>query len=267
MYSIIHVPHPVIVPGGRFREFYYWDSYWIIRGLLYSEMYDTVKGMLDNFLTIIDRFNFIPNGGRIYYAARTQPPLLTGMIKSYVDDTNDVDFLRKALPLLEREFYFFINNHMVDVKGHSVAVYGDKSTGPRPESYREDYELGKSFDTEEQRQAFYAELKAGAESGMDYSSRWFINANGTNEGTLRDLKCRSIVAVDLNAILYWNAKLIAEFSIKTGNATKAALFEKEATKLQAVSMKCTSFAFEKVLILMGIKCVLSFIGYRCCSVE
>lgn len=39
-YSIIHVNNPVIVPGGRFREFYYWDSYWIIRGLLLSEMFD-----------------------------------------------------------------------------------------------------------------------------------------------------------------------------------------------------------------------------------
>lgn len=236
LYSIIHVPNPVIVPGGRFREFYYWDSYWIVRGLLYSEMYETVKGMLDNFLLIIDRFGFIPNGGRIYYAARTQPPLLTGMIKSYVEATNDIDFIRQALPILEREFYFFKNNHMVDVKGHSLAVYGDKSTGPRPESYREDVEIGESFSTEEERQDFYSELKAGAESGMDYTSRWFINSkNGTNEGTLRDLKTRSIVAVDLNAILFWNAKLLAEFSVKCGNATKAAQFEQEAQTLYNVS--------------------------------
>lgn len=40
LYSIIYVENPVIVPGGRFREFYYWDSYWILRGLLLSEMFD-----------------------------------------------------------------------------------------------------------------------------------------------------------------------------------------------------------------------------------
>lgn len=235
LYSIIYVPNPVIVPGGRFREFYYWDSYWIIRGLLYSEMYQTAKGMLNNFLEIIDRFGFIPNGGRIYYAARTQPPLLAAMIKSYVDKTKDYDFIKHALPLLEREFYFFKNNHMVNVRGHSLAVYGDKSSGPRPESYREDVEIGLTFNTEEERQEFYSELKAGAESGMDYSSRWFINKNGTNEGTLKDLKCRSIVAVDLNALLFWNAKLLVEFSMQAGNATKAAEFEKEAQLLYAVS--------------------------------
>uniref|UniRef100_A0A1I7WUF5 Trehalase n=1 Tax=Heterorhabditis bacteriophora TaxID=37862 RepID=A0A1I7WUF5_HETBA len=24
MYSLLYVPHPFIIPGGRFREFYYW---------------------------------------------------------------------------------------------------------------------------------------------------------------------------------------------------------------------------------------------------
>lgn len=39
LYSIIHVPNPVMVPGGRFLEFYYWDSYWIVRGLLHCQMF------------------------------------------------------------------------------------------------------------------------------------------------------------------------------------------------------------------------------------
>lgn len=49
-YSIIYVPNPVIVPGGRFREFYYWDSFWIVRGLLISEMYDTVSIFLPEIM-------------------------------------------------------------------------------------------------------------------------------------------------------------------------------------------------------------------------
>lgn len=222
--------NPVIVPGGRFREFYYWDSYWIIRGLLYSEMYETAKGMLENFLSIIDRFGFIPNGGRLYYSERSQPPLLTGMIKSYVDVTNDIAFMTTAAPILERELYFFLNNHMVNVKGHALAIYGDKSSGPRPESYIEDYELAKHLPTEEEREDLYSELKAGAESGMDFSSRWFIK-NGTNEGGLVDIKCRSIVPVELNAILFWNAKILAEFYIKASNPKKAAEFETKAQEL------------------------------------
>ncbi|XP_035793158.1 trehalase-like isoform X1 [Anopheles albimanus] len=210
LYSIIHVDNPVIVPGGRFREFYYWDSYWIVKGLLLSEMYSTTKGMLENFLSIIQRFGFIPNGGRIYYSMRSQPPLLCGMVKSYVDATNDTQFAIDAVETLEREFQFFMNNYVTEVNNHHLATYGYKSSGPRPESYREDVNTASVFQREEDKQDYYCELKAAAESGMDFSSRWFIK-DGTNAGNLTDLKCRSIVAVELNAILYWNALIIAEF--------------------------------------------------------
>lgn len=101
LYSIIHVDNPVIVPGGRFREFYYWDSYWIVKGLLLSEMYSTTKGMLSNFLSIIERFGFIPNGGRIYYSMRSQPPLLCGMMKAYVDATKDTQFAMDNVDTLD----------------------------------------------------------------------------------------------------------------------------------------------------------------------
>lgn len=219
--------NPVIVPGGRFLEFYYWDSYWVIRGLLQSEMYQTVKGMLENFISIIDRFGFIPNGGRLYYLERSQPPLLPGMIKSYVEATGDIAFMISALPALEREFDFFLTNRTVNVLGHTLATYRPESTGPRPESYAEDYNLAQSLPTEEERERLYSELKAAAESGMDFSSRWFVK-DGTNEGSLIDTKCRSIIPVELNAILYWNAKILAEFHIKVNNIRKAAYYELKA---------------------------------------
>lgn len=85
MYSMIAVPNPVIVPGGRYREYYYWDAYWIQIGLLHSEMFATVRGMLENFFSLIDRFGFVPNGGRIYYLGRSQPPLLAMMCQRYVE--------------------------------------------------------------------------------------------------------------------------------------------------------------------------------------
>ena len=176
--------------------------------------------MLKNFLSIIDRFGFIPNGGRIYYSMRSQPPLITPMVKTYVDHTHDIDFAIASVEILAREFDFWLTNHTVTVKGHRLARYGDKSSGPRPESYREDIETGKDFATDEEREEHYSELKAGAESGLDFSSRWFINKDGTNQGDLRDLKTRSIIPVELNAILHWNAKIIAEFYGYAGNVDK-----------------------------------------------
>lgn len=185
LYSIIWVPNPVIVPGGRFREFYYWDSYWIVQGLLHSEMTTTVKGMLENFLYIVETYGHIPNGGRVYYIERSQPPLLIPMVKLYADHTGDKTFIEQHIKIMETEFHYWIENHSkeieVDGKTYKLAAYGDMSYGPRPESYSEDIESAALFHEQEKKEAFYSELKAAAESGWDFSSRWFI-LNGTNKG-------------------------------------------------------------------------------------
>lgn len=242
LYSIIYVDNPVIVPGGRFREFYYWDSYWIIKGLLLSEMRSTAKGMVENFLDIVDRFGFIPNGGRIYYIMRSQPPLLIPMVKLIMDDFGDIEFLRQHIGTLDREFDFWVKNHTVEVEheGHKYQLsrYNDQSQGPRPESYKEDIDCARHFDSNSKKEELYAELKSAAESGWDFSSRWFI-LNGTNKGNLTNLKTRSIIPVDLNAIMCWNAKLLAEFHEQLHNVEKAQFYREVHARLMD--------AIEKVL--------------------
>ena len=54
------------MPGGRFRESYYWDTFWIIKGLLVCSMVDTAKGLVDNLLAFADKYGHVPNGGRVY---------------------------------------------------------------------------------------------------------------------------------------------------------------------------------------------------------
>ncbi|CAG5058245.1 unnamed protein product [Parnassius apollo] len=223
LYSIIYVDNPVIVPGGRFREFYYWDSYWIIKGLLLSEMRVTARGMVTNFLNIVDKIGFIPNGGRIYYVMRSQPPLLIPMVQLIMEDSYDIDFLKQHIHTLDREFDFWVNNHTVEVEHdgriYQLSRYNDQSQGPRPESYKEDIDCAKHFDTKDKKEELYAELKSAAESGWDFSSRWFI-LNGTNKGNLTNLKTRSIIPVDLNAIMCWNAEIMADFYQRLGNADR-----------------------------------------------
>ncbi|XP_057324477.1 trehalase-like isoform X2 [Microplitis mediator] len=235
LYSILYVPHPVIVPGGRFREFYYWDSYWIIKGLLLSEMHVTVRGMLTNFVSIVKEYGFIPNGGRIYYTMRSQPPMLTPMVKVYLDETNDVDWLKENLWLLEKEFDFWMTNRTVEVEknGHNytLARYYESSSGPRPESYREDYMAAENLHNEDKND-YYKELKSAAESGWDFSSRWFI-LDGTNKGNLSNLKTRYIIPVDLNALIFRNAILLAEFNEMMGNLDKASEYRKIAEEWKA----------------------------------
>lgn len=229
LYSIIYVEQPFIVPGGRFREFYYWDSYWIIKGLLLSEMRTTAKGMVNNLLSIVDRYGFIPNGGRIYYLMRSQPPLLIPMVQLLMEDTDDLEYLREHIHTLDKEFDYWMTNHTIEVnhegKKLKMAMYMDNSQGPRPESYKEDVDCARHFDTTEKKEELYAELKAAAESGWDFSSRWFI-LNGTNKGNLTNLKVRSIIPVDLNAILCWNAQLMMEYHTRLQNEEKASYYRR-----------------------------------------
>ncbi|XP_049817382.1 trehalase isoform X2 [Aethina tumida] len=238
LYSIIWVPNPVIVPGGRFREFYYWDTYWIIQGLLLSDMHDTVKGILENFLYIVDTYGHIPNGGRIYYLARSQPPLMIPMIKLYWEYTHDREFIRNNIHTMEKEFQFWMDRHLRTVtkngKTYKLAVYADRSKGPRPESYSEDIESANIFKDQNKKDAFYSELKAAAESGWDFSSRWFIT-NATNKGNLTNTKTRSIVPVELNSFIYWNADILTEFFTELGNETSAKRYRNiSKTWLEAV---------------------------------
>ncbi|KAJ4442416.1 hypothetical protein ANN_04002 [Periplaneta americana] len=214
-YSIIYVSNPFVIPGGRFREFYYWDTYWIVQGLLLSEMYDTTRGMLENFLSMVARYGFVPNGGRVYYLERSQPPLLIPMVDSYFTATNNVTFLKNNIQLLEAEFQFWMANRTVNItkngKDYTLARYYAVSEGPRPESYSDDYEHAQELHTEEEKRQFYINIKSAAESGWDFQAG----------GNITNIQTEYIIPVDLNAFLYLNAALLSKFYKILGNLEKS----------------------------------------------
>ena len=103
-------------------------------------MSKTVKGIIENFLLMVKTYGLVPNGGRIYYTKRSQPPFLTLMMKEYIDKTADVQFLRTQLPILVGELEFWEARRSVEVtkggKSFTLFAFGTGGTGPRPESYR-----------------------------------------------------------------------------------------------------------------------------------
>ncbi|KAG8984620.1 hypothetical protein FRB93_006400 [Tulasnella sp. JGI-2019a] len=123
--SLIPLKHNLVVPGGRFREQYYWDSFWIMEGLLESELYDIAKSSLLNFMDEIEKYGFIPNGGRIYYLNRSQPPIFIKMLSRYVNATSDISILPKALPLAEAELAWWQTNR-------TIIVVSPYPKGPTP---------------------------------------------------------------------------------------------------------------------------------------
>ena len=72
------------------------DSYWIIKGLLASNMCDTARGMVQNMLHQLRTYGFIPNGGRLYYLNRSQPPMLSDCVAALMADSFDLEVHRNA---------------------------------------------------------------------------------------------------------------------------------------------------------------------------
>lgn len=212
--SRIPLPYPYVVPGGRFREVYYWDSYFTMLGLVRSARVDLIKGMLDNFAYLVRTVGHIPNGNRTYYLGRSQPPYFAAMIGLYARATDTARALA-YLDALETEYAFWMDGaarlppgsayrRVVRLRNGAVLNrYWDDSTGPRPESYREDEVLASGLATDE-RERLYRNVRASAESGWDFSSRWMRDPTD-----LRTLETTDILPVDLNALLYNTERTMA----------------------------------------------------------
>jgi len=238
--TLIPLPHPFIVPGGRFREIYYWDTYWTIKGLLLSELNTTTKGMLDNFKELINEYGHIPNGNRVYYIKRSQPPLFSQMVDDYVksesarDPTQTRKLMGDYIWPMEEEFKFWMKrfvNVTVNSQTHQLAAYHVGVDGPRPESYAEDWQLAQNL-RESERKEWYEHMKSGAESGWDFSSRWYKD-NVDKENPLLSIITGDILPVDLNSFLYKNARILEEYFDKLEKPTKAEDYKNIANQLKA----------------------------------
>lgn len=115
--SFIPIKRPFVIAGGRFREAYYWDSYWILHGLLRTggNFTQISRNQIENFLDNVEQFGFVPNGARKYYLNRSQPPVLAQMVRIYLAFTGETAILDRGLPLLLREYDFFKRNRSVEV--------------------------------------------------------------------------------------------------------------------------------------------------------
>ena len=212
-YSLLPLPHSYIVPGGRFREVYYWDTFFSALGLALSNKTDLVHDLIRNFLAIQAQVGCIPNGNRLYYATRSQPPVLALM--SRFVDTDDASLQAALQAGLEHEYKFWMQRQ-TDSSGaaslRSVQLddgvtlnrYFDTSETPRPESYREDCHLAAAL-PEQQKGTFYQHIRAACESGWDFSSRWLKDPQ--NLSTIRTC---DIIPVDLNCLLYLLEQALAE---------------------------------------------------------
>lgn len=237
--SLLPLPHPYIVPGGRFREIYYWDSYFTMLGLQESGENQLIEDMVDNFDYLIGKYGFIPNGNRSYYLSRSQPPFFSLMVELLAGIKGD-DVYQAHLPALRAEYAYWMDEtaetkHVVTMPdGSLLNRYYDQRDIPRQESWREDIEVAKK--SQQAPDAIYRQLRSAAESGWDFSSRWF--ADGKSLATIRTTE---LVPVDLNCLLYHLETTIAKASRLAGDENAAKDFQmKAASRKEAIERYCWS---------------------------
>ncbi|MDL5366525.1 alpha,alpha-trehalase TreA [Xanthomonas sp. NCPPB 2654] len=205
--SLLSLPQPYVVPGGRFREVYYWDSYFTMLGLVESGETERSRQMLDNFAYLIDTYGHIPNGNRTYYLSRSQPPFFSHMVQLQAKVEGDAAYAR-YLPQLQKEYAYWMEGaqalapgsaqaHVVRLAdGSLLNRYWDARDTPRPEAWLHDVRTAAQAKDRPAAEV-YRDLRAGAESGWDYSSRWLGDRK-----TLATIRTTAIVPVDLNSLLY-----------------------------------------------------------------
>jgi alpha,alpha-trehalase len=228
--SILPLPNAYVVPGGRFGELYYWDSFFTMLGLAESGRGDLLRSMANNFAYLIDTYGHVPNGNRTYYLSRSQPPVFALMVELF--EQQGVCSAMEYLPRLRKEYTWWMAGdedlrpgdayrHCVRLEGGAILNrYWDDRDTPREESYLEDVTTAKG--SPRPMHAVYRELRAGAASGWDFSSRW------CDDGKLASIRTTSILPVDLNCFLYKLERQIALLSHLSGQARQAQAFQQRA---------------------------------------
>ncbi|WP_432261183.1 alpha,alpha-trehalase TreF [Cupriavidus sp. TMH.W2] len=230
--SLLPLPHRYVVPGGRFGELYYWDSYFTMEGLAGSGRGDLIVEMARNFAYLIDSYGLVPNGTRNYYLSRSQPPVFALMVDLLEREqlAGAVDFL----PQLRREYDFWMDGAECVRPGHAhrrvvclpdgavLNRYWDDRPWPREEAFLEDMET--AMRSGRPHHLVFRDLRAAAESGWDFSSRW-LDAPSTPAGQPADLatiRTTAMLPVDLNALLWHLEIRLAALCEQAGDAVAQA---------------------------------------------
>ncbi len=232
--SALTLPEPYVVPGGRFREIYYWDSYFTMLGLAHDGCDGLVESMLRNFESLIERYGHIPNGTRSYYLSRSQPPffaLMTGLSKT----TSRREKLRQLAALQTEYAYWMAGEASVSATnpacgsvvrlpdGAILNRYWDELDTPRDESYAED--VVTASQSGRPAAEVYRDLRAGAASGWDFSSRWLADPQ-----TFTSIHTTDIIPADLNSLLWQLEMTIAERCREMAQPERARDFEALAAR-------------------------------------
>ncbi len=201
--SLLGLPKPYLVPsytektGFDYNELYYWDSYFMVQGMLDRQHQDLVSGILEDLMALFTRFKIIPNASRTYLMGRSQPPFLTTFIFDIYEAYDPgIKWFKPAIELAKQEY--------------QTVWLGVK----KPHERNVHRGLSRYYDIN------YLHDLAEAESGWDMTPRF-------------NRRALNFLPVDLNALLYKYETDFARAAIILGDKAEAAVWDAAASERKA----------------------------------
>lgn len=192
--SLLFLPFGYDTPGGTYASFgnmYDWDTYFINRGLLAQGQLAIAANHIRNYLFMVERYGFMPNGNATFFLTRSQTPVFPDSVWRYYQASGDKDLAYLAYPLLKREYQDYWNAppHRTTTGLSTNWDSGDKSLSPQ--------------------------MAAEAETGLDWTP--IFNAQVTH--------CTPLIT---NCALVRYAQVLAALGDVVGQPAEAAQFRREA---------------------------------------
>lgn len=230
--SLIGLPFPYTVPcaAGMFNELYYWDTFFTNEGLIADGRTEQARNNTSDLLFLVERYGFVPNGNRIWYLNRSQPPYLAAMVEKVFNSSPDTLWLSQAYPVLEREYSFWMEERMTEC-GLNRYAYTDPPASLVDEfittaSRRMGADFRKMGWSDEQLYKFGLDCIAECESGWDFNPRF-------------SRRCGDFCPVDLNSNLYGMERIMGRFAEILGKDSSP-WFERAAIRKELIHKYCYS---------------------------
>ena len=213
--SLIGLPYPFTSPciDGIFQEMYYWDTYFTNKGLLEIGRQEQAVNNVKNFLYLLSNYGKIPNGNRMDYLSRSQPPFLGLMLEDILQNVPNAISLQDAFDGLELELAFWNTSRILS---NGLNYYGCDL--PESELARKLHVRGYRNRTGK-KVAYTVEnarnILCECESGWDFSPRF-------------DLQCSVCNPIDLNCLLYKDETLLSAWAERLGDEEKSQFYANAA---------------------------------------
>ena len=225
--NLIGLPEKYNVPclKGSFQELYYWDTYFICRGLALQGRRELVRSNIKNFFFELKRFGFIPNGSRTFYLNRSQPPFLGALVELMLElYPEDMEFRAEAFEALKQEISFW-DSRRLDMETGLYHYGSDPSEAVIEEFFQVAVmrrRISPQIHDEKLRRKISLATLAEAESGWDFTPRF--------EGN-----CQDYAAIDLNSLIFLSLNVMAKLAPDVG--CDAEIWQNKAEKLRSAIRK------------------------------